>query len=696
MIHVDFETRSRADLKKVGAFRYANDPSTEIICAALSRDEEEPLIWVNPLFGESDDGVYELIEEWLNGDSLIYAHNAQFEQAIFEALGSRYFKISQPSKNRRRWRCTAAMARKAALPSSLEKCAAVLGLSQQKDKRGGALIRKFCIPDSDTGKFNAPEDHPADFNALLDYCKQDVRTEREIHKALKSFELGGLSLETFLMDYVINARGLPVNVHAADNARRAVEEAVKELEPEFRQLTDISPTQRDKLMKWLTERGFKAPNLQGKTIDEVLEQETEGEESLPAEVRRVLEIKRMMSFAANSKLDRMVEMAGPRDNRVRGTLIYHGATTGRWTAEKLQPQNMKKPTPAMSKFTKTIYADLEKETTSAEIAMSYGNPIEAVASCIRHFIHDPEGPMFSVDYAAIEARIVCWLAGQTDVVDLFRTGKDLYRVMAGEIYHLTEEQVKKLDKAGFERQLGKEAVLGCGFGLGVDGFMAACERKGIAVTRDLATRAVEAFRESRYKVVQMWEKCEQGFAYSMSTGSPFKVNDRVSFSCGKVANGRFVFCHLPSGRRLSYPYARKERVISYKDKGKKKTLIAPTPGQIAEIKEKIDQNAWVKDSLTYAGFPQNSSVWGRVTTYGGSLVENITQAVAADIMCHGCLNAERAGYQTATLIHDEWLGYKRGDQTSEELIRLLTDLPAWADGLPIKAEGGEVPFYLKD
>jgi DNA polymerase len=694
-ISVDFETRGTADLKKVGAFRYANDPSTEIICAALSRDDGEPLIWVNSKFGQSDPGVDDLVKEWLYGDCLIYAHNAQFEQAIFEALCPRYFGFGNPWKMRPRWRCTAAMARKAALPSSLEKCAAVLGLKQQKDKRGGALIRKFCIPDPDTGEFVNPADHPDDFRALLDYCKQDVRTEQEIHQALKAFELTGLSLRTFLMDYVINARGLPVNVESASRAREVVNQAVAALEPEFQQITGLNPTQGKKLLPWLQERGYKAANLQGKTIEEVLEEEADGEEELPEEVKRVLQIKRMLSFAANSKLDRMVEMAGPRDNRVRGSLIYHGATTGRWTAEKLQPQNMKKPSAALGKFTKEIYAKLGSGITCEEIDFHYGNPVEAVASCIRHFIHDQSGPMFAVDYAAIEARIVCWLAGQDDVVELFRTGQDLYRVMAGEIYGLTAEQVKKLDKAGYERQLGKEAVLGCGFGLGIDGFVAACQRKGIKITKELATRAVEAFRASRYKVKDMWYECERGFLHAMTTGSPYKVNDRISFSCGKVANGRFVFAHLPSGRRLSYPFPRRERVASYTEKGKKKTVIAPTVEQLKKITE-IDPKVWVKDSLTYAGFPQGSSVWGRVTTYGGSLVENITQAVAADIMCHGCLNAEEAGYQTATLIHDEWLGYKLPGQTAERLIELLTDLPPWADGLPIKAEGGEVPYYLKE
>jgi DNA polymerase len=207
---------------------------------------------------------------------------------------------------------------------------------------------------------------------------------------------------------------------------------------------------------------------------------------------------------------------------------------------------------------------------------------------------------------------------------------------------------------------------------------------------------VERWREASPNICDLWMKCDHAVRNAINCpGTRFAVNGKAGYIVQKAAGMRFLFCDLPSGRRLAYPDPRIERTVKWKEGGKYQVVTNPSPEVISRA-QKADPKAWVKDDVTYAGFPTGKAVWGRIIGSPGKWVENVVQAIAADIMCHGCLNAERAGYQTATLIHDEWLGYKRGGQTSEELIRLLTDLPAWADGLPIKAEGGEVPFYLKD
>jgi DNA polymerase len=825
-ISVDFETRGTADLKKVGAFRYANDPSTEIICAALSRDDGEPLIWVNPKFGQSDTGVEELIREWLYGDCLIYAHNAQFEQAIFEALCPRYFGFGNPWKMRPRWRCTAAMARKAALPSSLEKCAAVLGLKQQKDKRGGALIRKFCIPDPDTGEFVNPADHPEDFRALLDYCKQDVRTEQEIHQALKAFELTGLSLRTFLMDYVINARGLPVNVEALHRAHELVQQANDKLVPEFKEITGLNPTQATAFLSWLKERGYAADDLRAATLDEQLEELeiTDGS----AEVIRALEIRKMLSYSSVKKLPAMIACAGPRDNRVRGSILYHGAErTGRFSGRLVQPQNFKSPPPHLKPYTHEMYRLIQQGTTVEEMEMHYGPAIECVGSCIRHFIHQPGEKLLNADYSAIEARIIAWWAEEKWREEVFRTHGMIYEASAAEMFGLTMQDFKEYKKKSGKhhplRHKGKVAELACiaegqlvevswrgvrghslipiekvspehlvwdganfvehggvvwqgykpvwmwnglvatedhvvfttvgemtfkqamhtrfplingtggnresddmplyigyksvydilncgplnrftvsdtlvhncGFQGGVNALIAMGALKG-GIKEEELPDIVARWRERSPNICNLWYQCDRAVRAAIGNlGSSHTVNGRATYTVQKAAGMRFLFCTLPSGRRLAYPDPRIERSVTWKKDGKRQVILNPTEAQIREA-QNDDPKAWVKDDVTYAGFPSGKAVWGRIVGSPGKWVENVVQAIAADIMCHGCLNAEEAGYQTATLIHDEWLGYKLPGQTAERLIELLTDLPPWADGLPIKAEGGEVPYYLKE
>lgn len=686
MIHIDYETRSLADLKKVGAFRYAADPSTEILCAALARDDEKPLMWVNPKFGVSEQGVDELLAEWLCGEQLIYAHNVQFEQSITEALGNSYF---DHVPERRRWRCTAAMARKAALPSSLEKCAAVLGLAQQKDKRGSALIRKFSIPDSETGRFTDPQDDPVAFQQFLEYCRQDVVVEREIHKALKAFELRGLSLDTFLMDYDINARGLPVNVDALHHANELVRQATDKLTPEFREITGLNPTQTTAFLKWLQERGYAPDNLRAATVDEELE-ELEINDG-PAAVVRALQIKKMLAYASVKKIPSMIACAGPRDNKVRGSILFHGAErTGRFAGRLVQPQNFKKPVKSLEDHTKDIYRMICEKASAEEIEMNYAPVIECVASCIRHFIQEPGETLLDVDYSAIEARITAWLAGEEWRMEVFNTHGRIYEASAAQMFKIPMSQVTK-----DLRQKGKVSELALGFQGGPNALIAMGALK-MGIPEDDLQDIVTKWREASPNIVDLWWKCDTAVRNALACpGHRYAVNGKIGYTVAKAAGMKFLFCDLPSGRRLSYPDPRVEQSVKWAEDGEVKRLLKPTTEQIMHAK-KVDPKAWVKDDVTYAGFPTGSAVWGRIASSPGKWVENAVQAVAADIMCHGCLNAERAGYETATLIHDEWLGYKRPGQSADELIALLTDLPAWADGLPIKAEGGEVPFYTKE
>ncbi len=274
-------------------------------------------------------------------------------------------------------------------------------------------------------------------------------------------------------------------------------------------------------------------------------------------------------------------------------------------------------------------------------------------------------PLFDADYSAIEARIVCWLAGQEDALDEYRQGIDRYKVMASMIYGIPVEQVNKHP----QRFIGKQTVLGCGFCQGPTKFRATCEKFGYkTMPLGLEETAVTAFRKKHPKIVKYWYDVERSAQTAiMRKGEIVKLRN-VQFLCEDTAGMPFLLIKLPSGRKLAYPRPR----------------LVPSP--------KFEG----KMAIQFFGKIGMTTQWGNSDTYGGKLVENITQAVAADIMCQGAQNVENDGYEVMALVHDQALAYKREGQTVEWFVECLTDLPDWANGLPIDAEGSEVPFYKKD
>lgn len=667
--HLDFETYSAVDIRSMGAYRYISDPSAEILMMAVARNMEEPLLWVNPrwecpeLF--TDDGVFELLEEIRSGDCPVYAHNAQFEAAVTKY---RWVKdIDKHPVKLHQWRCTAAMARTAALRDSLALCAEDLLLAQQKDKRGGELIKLLSCPQKpaarkgvDTTPYRiTPLERPTEWAEFGAYCIQDVRTEQAVHQALKSFELKGQPLETFLLDLRINNRGVPVNVPAVRHARRLVDEAAPDLLRKFNGLTGLNPTQNVKLCQWFQQYGYPHNSLAADLVDPCLEDTSWATDPVAVEA---LELKSILSFAALKKLDAM-ENCECGDGYVRGTLKFYGAGTGRWSASLIQPQNYKRPEPEFAKFTGDMYSMICDGCSLTDLKVMYGdNPLGVLASCIRHFIQPHSGVFLDADYAAIEARIVCWLAGQQDALNEYKAGTtDPYVTMAAIIYQVPYARVTK-----DQRFVGKQAVLGCGFQMWWNAFQAQCLKYGVRLEDDICERAVTTFRNVRDKVAKLWPATEKAAKAAIAVpGKWHPAGPLLKFTVVKTAGKDFLVMRLPSGRNIVYPEPKIE--------GGKITFYG-------QIKEKR---------------------WGRKSTYGGKLVENATQGVAADIMANGACKAEKLGFEVATLIHDQALGYPRPGYTDidvelEAFVTALCDLPSWADGLPIIAEGTVSKYYTKD
>lgn len=693
--HIDFETYSTEDLKKRGAYKYASTRSTEIMMMGIAKGRERPAMWIHPDheipgFLETEPQARKWIAE-LDEDPepIVWAHNAGFEMAVAKYRWKRDIGTRPPPV--RAYRCTQVMARTAALPSSLDKIGQALNLNTLKDKEGTRLIQKFSIPNKILKKDKLvygdqekrrimPKEDPADFKRMVEYCRQDVVVEQGVEAALYQFRLTGWMEQIFMCDSEINDRGIPINLRALLNARVIVREAEEKLAVRFRAITNLNHTQNEKYLAWLQEFGYPYDNLQANTVEQATEEFDEwfGLVTIPEDpptdeeflalhdmVKEALLLQQKLAFAAVKKIDAMIG-CNCGDGYVRGTLFFYGAGTGRWSAKLIQPQNFKRPPEGFD--TDGAYAMICAGCSMEDLELIYGDAIETVAYCIRHFIQRPHGDFLDADYSAIEARIVCWLAGQEDALFEYRKNLDRYVLMACDIYKKREKDVTKT-----ERWVAKQAVLGCGFSMWVDAFQAQCKKYGVDVPYETCEKAVLAWRARNHKVVDLWDTFEEAARLAINNpGKWFPAGPLCKFGVTKSAGIVFLVLRLPSGRNIVYPKPAIEMVKREKKGG---------------------GTRW-QSQITFWGAVKEN-FWGRCSTYGGKLVENATQGCAFDLMAHGTINATRKGYEVVTLVHDQALGNNDHPDGIEGFMEALTDLPEWAAGLPLAAEGGIAPYYTK-
>ncbi len=723
--HLDFETFSKADLKNWGAYRYAADASTEILLCAIARHGEDPLLWSVTGQPEKPKALVLLKEMSEDPGAVIYAHNAQFEAAVARYLWQDTFGLPCPKLEQ--WRCTAAMCRRAAIPSSLEQAAEFLELDVKKDNRGKTLIRLFSIPQKPTKKQPLtrvlPKDEPEAFREFGEYCKTDVSVEMQLHNKLAVFEMQGPILEAFQFDLQMNERGVPVNRPALEIADKLVNEFDGKIRQRFQEATGLAPTQTAKVLEWMQERGYPGKNMQAATVDGVIEDGPEGY-GMDPDAFEALKLKRLSGFAALKKIPTMLNAACPEDDRVRGSLMWSGAErTHRWAGRIIQPQNFRRPT---IKNTEALYRVLKSGNMDVEaLELIYESPLEAIASCIRHFI-EPEpnvgvrrysepprrqeelvpGQFLDADYSAIEARIVLWLAGQEDGLELFRQKKDPYVAMASKIF---EVPVDDIDKD--QRFVGKQSVLGCGYGMGPEKFRGTALQFGQDISQSLSEKAVKTFRAVNFKVVALWRSMEAAAKEAFNNpGKIVEANDKVRFCATRKPGFPALVMQLPSGHNLIYPHPKLVPVWFVFHAGKLHKFSNPKAAGVFQRKlaklieaknrelpeDKQKQIPEVREDREITFIGKRLSKWQRIGTYGGSLVENAVQAIAGDLMTYGALEADRKGFKIFMLVHDQALAEWEPGQDPDDFCRALCSLPDWAEGLPLEAEGGLVPFYKKD
>lgn len=394
-LHLDFETFSEIDLRDVGAYRYAFDPSTEILCAAMALGDGEPECWHGHATAPRS---WKLFSNALHDpEVLIYCHNAMFEMAICQAL---LVKTSwmwcKKVPDLSRFRCTMSLARRAALPAKLETLMDALGSPVKKDNRGKALIKKFsmmqpakkptkALPNGLPIRRIRPEDEPEAFAEFCAYYAQDVRAEQEVARRLAYFD-EPINNANYSLDAVINARGVPVNLSALRHAQKLIEEETEIVSRKFREFTGFEVTQNARLLEWIKAEGFAfVTDLQAETVDQFLEDYAQATDPAPVKVCYALHLKQSIAYAAIKKIPTMLACAGPHDSKIRGMLNFHGATTGRWTASLVQFQNMKRPT---IKWSEQAYKEICEGISRDMLEINYGPVLEVISSCIRHFVQD--------------------------------------------------------------------------------------------------------------------------------------------------------------------------------------------------------------------------------------------------------------------------------------------------------------------
>ena len=684
----DFETRSACSLKKCGSWRYSLDPSTEVLCLAFRLphwEEGRTGLWhpAFPQLGMAERwdwaDLTELVK-WVESGKLVEAHNAWFERGVWlNILRPRY---DFPTIGPFQWRCSAAKAASHALPRNLEGAGDALDVDEddRKDTEGHKLMMRLCKPrkprkaerEAYAGRPIPILYHESreEFERIFDYCRQDVLAEESVSQSLP--DLNEAETQVYLLDQLLNERGFRIDRPSLESALALLAEETVRLNQELSYVTDgyvLKATERDNLKSWLEHsEGLTLFDTQKQTIEDTLTRS-----GLTENARKALEILQDAGRSSTAKYVAMSNWICP-DDRVHGGLLYHGASTGRWSGAGVQPQNFAKGDVKigdMEKAWQVINTRDRKliETTNYTFGRgkksSTGSVMDVLSAATRGVIVASLGnQLYVADYASIEARVLLWLADDQDGMSLFRQkGADPYCAMAEEIYGYPCHK----DTHPTERALGKVAILGLGYQMGAAKFVdTVAVMAKLTIDNELAQRTVDAYRTKFWRVKQMWYDTERAAIQAVRTGK--------AVECGKVTwfvYGDFLYCELPSGRRLAYP----------------------------EPKLKMKQTPWGEDrpALTYMGVSSYTRQYQRQDSYGGLLVENLDQAISRDLMAASIVRCEESGVYTPILsVHDELISEARlGTGSVPEFEQLVSTLPDWAPGLPIAAEGFSATRYKK-
>ena len=642
ILGIDIETFSDVDLIKCGVYAYADSPAFEVLLFAYCFDGGETRV-IDLAQGEVL--PEDVVEAVFDGSVVKTAFNANFERTCL----SKYFGRYLPPDS---WHCSAVQAAMLALPRSLEDVGAVLGLDERKMKEGKELIRYFCVPCKPTKanggrRRNLPCHAPEKWEMFKSYCMRDVDVEKAIRRKLGKFPIPEGEMEVYRLDQRINDRGVLVDMGLVRQAVRCERLHKEVVTGRAYELTGLeNPNSVAQLKGWLGENGVEAESLSKKAVAELIE-ESDGE------VEELLRLRLLMAKTSVKKYEAM-ERSVCSDGRVHGLLQFYGANrTGRWAGRLVQVQNL----PQNHLPDLELARGLVREGRFEDLELFYGSTPEVLSELIRTAFVPEAGCRFVVaDFSAIEARVLAWLAGERWRLEVFSSHGKIYEASAATMFHVPVEEVTKGSPL---RQKGKIAELGLGYG-GAAGALISMGALDMGLSEEELPSLVAVWRRANPHITQFW--------WDVDKAAVEAVVKRTRTRAGRIAfeyRSGILFVMLPSGRRLAY------------------------------VKPRMGVNRFGREGLTYEGILENKK-WGRIETYGPKLVENIVQGTARDLLAEAMLRVEKKGYPIVMHCHDEIIAeVPEGTGSVEEMCEVMAVCPSWAEGLPLRADGYECPFYQK-
>lgn len=651
-LNIDIETYSPNDIS-FGVYRYSESEEFEILLFSYAYDFGEVHV-VDLVSGETIPD--EVIKDLRNPEVIKHAYNAQFEITCLNRAGYQTF-VEQ-------WRCTIIHGAYLGYPMGLAKLGKALGLPQDKlkDKAGAALIRYFSVPCKPTKKNggrtrNLPKHDPDKWAAYIAYNKQDVVTEMECYRRLSAFPVPEDVEKQWQIDIRMNAMGVGIDQQLVDGALTIDEENKKVLLEEAYELTGLSnPNSRNQLLDWLNSNTNL--ELEKLTKDSVAAAMTNADDV----AKKVLTIRKKLAKSSVSKYEMMASATG-QDGRLRGTLQFYGANrTGRWAGRLLQVQNL----PRNYITNLDIARDLVKASNRVGLGLLFGDVSDTLSQLIRTAIVAKEGYTLCVaDFSAIEARVIAWLSGETWRQKVFAEGGDIYCASASSMFGVP---VVKHGVNGHLRQKGKVAELALGYQGGVNA-LKAMGALDMGLTEEELPNIVELWRQASPKIKELWYTVEKAAVYTVTTGNPMTIDHGITFrlEVDPFYGYRYMTIELPSGRKLFYPDPH------------------------------IKLNNFDKEAVHFK--TQLNNAWVTESTYGGKLVENITQAVARDCLALTLTRLYGNGLPAIMHIHDEAVIEVPKDEADEylDIVEKTFALPIpWAEGLMLTAAGFTNNYYMKD
>ena len=657
-LSLDLETFSDVDLGKCGVYKYSESPAFEILLFGCSVNND-PVSVYDLAQGET---VPEEIIRALADDSVTkWAFNASFERICLSAyLRKNYplqftgYSVPEDTVNHyldpSSWKCSMVWSAYMGLPLSLAGAGAVLGLEEQKLTEGKELIRYFCVPCKPTKANNGrtrnlPEHDPEKWARFKRYNRRDVEVEMSIQERLRKFPVPDFVWDEYHLDQEINDRGVALDMTLVRKAITMDSRSRSALTDTMKKLTDLdNPNSVQQMKLWLSENGLEVDSLGKKDVANLLK-------TAPVELRKVLLLRQQLAKSSVKKYTAM-ENAVCADGRARGMFQFYGANrTGRWAGRLIQMQNLPQ----------NHLPDLEQARSLVRrgdldaVRMLYEDVPDTLSQLIRTaFVPRPGYKFIVADFAAIEARVLAWFAGETWRQKVFEEGGDIYCASASQMFKVP---VEKHGVNGHLRQKGKIAELALGYG-GSVGALKAMGALEMGLTEEELPPLVEAWRQSNSAVVSFWWQIDRAAMNAVRYRTAEEVGG-IRFEC----KSGMLFITLPSGRRLSY------------------------------VKPRIGVNQFGSDCVTYEGVG-GTKKWERLESYGPKFVENIVQATSRDILCYAMRTLSHCFITMH--IHDELVIEASPGVSVAAVCEQMGRTPPWAEGLKLRADGYETMFYKKD